>query len=61
MLNELDILKDVCTRLEKARIQYMLTGSMAMNYYAQPRMTRTEGRPSMAASSASSSAGWWKK
>jgi len=40
MLTELDILKDVCTRLEKARIEYMLTGSMAMNYYAQPRMTR---------------------
>jgi hypothetical protein len=40
MLSELDILKDVCARLEKARIEYMLTGSMAMNYYAQPRMTR---------------------
>ena len=40
MLTELDILRDVCTRLEKARIEYMLTGSMAMNYYAQPRMTR---------------------
>ena len=40
MLSELEILKDVCGRLEKARIEYMLTGSMAMNYYAQPRMTR---------------------
>jgi hypothetical protein len=40
MLSELDVLKDVCARLEKARIEYMLTGSMAMNYYAQPRMTR---------------------
>lgn len=40
MLSELDILRDVCARLEKARIEYMLTGSMAMNYYAQPRMTR---------------------
>ena len=40
MLSELDILQDVCARLEKARIEYMLTGSMAMNYYAQPRMTR---------------------
>lgn len=40
MFSELDILRDVCTRLEKARIEYMLTGSMAMNYYAQPRMTR---------------------
>jgi hypothetical protein len=40
MLSELDILRDVCARLEKAGIDYMLTGSMAMNYYAQPRMTR---------------------
>ena len=40
MLSELDILKDVCSRLERAGIDYMLTGSMAMNYYAQPRMTR---------------------
>lgn len=40
MLSELEILRDVCARLEKARIEYMLTGSMAMNYYAQPRMTR---------------------
>jgi hypothetical protein len=38
--NELDILRDVSQRLEKAEIAYMLTGSMAMNYYAQPRMTR---------------------
>jgi uncharacterized nucleotidyltransferase DUF6036 len=40
MLSELEVLKDVCARLEKAHIEYMLTGSMAMNYYAQPRMTR---------------------
>lgn len=40
MLSELEVLKDVCFRLETARIPYMLTGSMAMNYYAQPRMTR---------------------
>jgi hypothetical protein len=40
MLSELDVLKDVCARLENAEIAYMLTGSMAMNYYAQPRMTR---------------------
>jgi hypothetical protein len=38
--NELDIMRDVSGRLEKAEIAYMLTGSMAMNYYAQPRMTR---------------------
>jgi hypothetical protein len=40
MQNELDIVRDVSRRLESAGIGYMLTGSMAMNYYAQPRMTR---------------------
>ena len=40
MLSELDVLRDVGARLEGAGIAYMLTGSMAMNYYAQPRMTR---------------------
>lgn len=37
---ELDILRDVSQRLDSAGIAFMLTGSMAMNYYAQPRMTR---------------------
>lgn len=40
MQNELDIVRDVSQRLNAAGIGYMLTGSMAMNYYAQPRMTR---------------------
>ena len=40
MQNELDIVRDVSARLDRAGIGYMLTGSMAMNYYAQPRMTR---------------------
>lgn len=40
MLNELDIVRDVSVKLEQGGIAYMLTGSMAMNYYAQPRMTR---------------------
>ena len=40
VLSELEVLQDVCARLERSRIAYMLTGSMAMNYYAQPRMTR---------------------
>ncbi len=40
MQNELDIVRDVSMRLEQGDIAYMLTGSMAMNYYAQPRMTR---------------------
>jgi predicted nucleotidyltransferase len=40
MQNELDILRDVTKRFDKAGIQYMLTGSFALNYYAEPRMTR---------------------
>lgn len=40
MKTELDILRDVSQRLEAAGVAFMLTGSMAMNYYAQPRMTR---------------------
>jgi hypothetical protein len=40
MQNELDIVRDVSARLDGVNIAYMLTGSMAMNYYAQPRMTR---------------------
>ncbi len=40
MQNELDIVRDVSARLDSGGIGYMLTGSMAMNYYAQPRMTR---------------------
>ncbi len=40
MQNELDIVRDVSQRLDAAGIGYMLTGSMAMNYYAQPRTTR---------------------
>jgi len=39
-LTELEILADVVKRLDQAGIEYMLTGSMAMNYYAVPRMTR---------------------
>lgn len=40
MLSELDLLLDVTRRLEGAGLDYMLTGSMALNHYAQPRMTR---------------------
>jgi hypothetical protein len=40
MLSELDLLLDVTRRLEEAALEYMLTGSMALNHYAQPRMTR---------------------
>ena len=40
MTEELEVLKIVAGRLESAGIGYMVTGSMAMNYYAVPRMTR---------------------
>ena len=40
MQNELDIVCDVSQRLDAAGIGYMLTGSMDINYFAQPRMTR---------------------
>jgi hypothetical protein len=39
-MNEIDIVRDVSRRFEQVGVPYMLTGSMAMNYYAQPRMTR---------------------
>ena len=38
--DELVILKSVTSRLEEAGIPYMVTGSMAANFYATPRMTR---------------------
>ena len=40
MTDELYVLRDVTSRLERSGIPYMLTGSMAMYYYAVPRMTR---------------------
>ncbi len=40
MKNEIDVIRDITRRLGQAGIAYMLTGSIAMNYYAQPRMTR---------------------
>src|SRR5258708_32562934 len=40
METQLDILRDVAKRFSGAGIQYMLTGSFALSYYAQPRMTR---------------------
>ena len=40
MQNEMDVLRDVSAKLSQAGIEYMLTGSFAMNYYAEPRMTR---------------------
>jgi predicted nucleotidyltransferase len=40
MQSELDILRDITGRLDEAGFDYMLTGSTALNYYAEPRMTR---------------------
>jgi predicted nucleotidyltransferase len=37
---ELKVLRDVSEKLEAQGIRYMLTGSVAMIYYAIPRMTR---------------------
>ena len=40
MNEELEVLKTVTHDLHDAGIAYMITGSVAMNYYAFPRMTR---------------------
>jgi hypothetical protein len=40
MSDELVVLKSVAARLGGAGIPYMVTGSMAANFYAVPRMTR---------------------
>jgi len=37
---ELEVLLDVARRLDRARIPYMVTGSIATNFYTVPRMTR---------------------
>ena len=39
MSDELEVLKAVTAELERAGIPYMVTGSMAANFYAVPRMT----------------------
>ena len=40
LTEEIEILKEVASRLNAAGIEYMMTGSMAMAVYAMPRMTR---------------------
>ena len=40
MSAELEVLQDAIARLEGAGIAYMLTGSVALSFYAEPRMTR---------------------
>ena len=40
MNEQIDVLKTVTQRLSQSGISYMVSGSTAMNFYAQPRMTR---------------------
>lgn len=40
MLDEFKVLKIVIEKLNEGVIPYMISGSVAMNYFAQPRMTR---------------------
>lgn len=40
MSEELEVLKMVSRKLEDSRIPYMITGSIASNFYSVPRMTR---------------------
>ena len=40
MSEELEVLKIVTERLNRTNIPYMVSGSMAANYYTVPRMTR---------------------
>jgi hypothetical protein len=40
MSEELEVLKIVTQRLREAGINYMISGSIASNYYTIPRMTR---------------------
>jgi hypothetical protein len=40
MIDELEVLKIVINRLESAGLRYMVTGSIAANFYTTPRMTR---------------------
>lgn len=40
MSQELEVLQMVTDRLAEANVPYMVTGSIAMNYYVVPRMTR---------------------
>lgn len=40
MSEDLEVLKTVAQRLDGARIAYMVTGSIVLNYYALPRISR---------------------
>lgn len=40
MSEELEVIREVTQRLEEAKIPYVISGSIAANYYTMPRMTR---------------------
>jgi hypothetical protein len=40
MIDELEVLRIVISRLESAGLRYMVTSSIAANFYTTPRMTR---------------------
>jgi hypothetical protein len=40
MSEQLEVLKLVAERLERVGIAYMISGSIALSYYAEPRLTR---------------------
>ena len=40
MADLLEVLHLVTARLDAAAVPYMVSGSLALGYYAQPRMTR---------------------
>ena len=40
MYDELSVLKLVASRLEAVGLPYMVTGSVALSLYAEPRLTR---------------------
>ncbi len=39
-MTELEVLEIVVKRLKEVKISYMVSGSVALNFYAEPRMTR---------------------
>ncbi len=39
-MTEIDVLKDIAKKLKSNNIEYMVSGSVSMNFYATPRMTR---------------------
>lgn len=40
ILDELEVLKTVSVRLNELKLNYMISGSVALNFYTEPRMTR---------------------